>query len=89
MAHITCHAALQHIVGIGFMTQQLGHLTTEVDQPLADLEIVLRIVMDALRVLRHIELTAQLTLGAIGHEGRVAGEIKRKDPSFLLLLTGG
>ena len=76
---------LQHIVGIGLEAQQLCYLTTEIDQTLADLEVVLRIVMDALGILRHIELTAEFALRAIGHERRIRGEVEGEDPAFLLL----
>ena len=86
--HIACHTVFQHIVGIGLEAQQLGNLPTQVDETLTDLEVVLRIVMDSLRVVRHIHLTAQLTLGAIGHKRRVRGGVEGEHPTILLSLPG-
>ena len=71
IAHITCHAVFQHIVGIGIMPQELGQFTTQVNDPLAYLKVVLRIIMDTLGILGHVQLATKLALGAVGHEGQV------------------
>ena len=88
-AHIAGHTVFQHIVGIGLVPQQLSQLTADVDQALADLKVVLRIVMDALRVLGHVHLPAQLATRAIGHEGGERGEVERKHPAVLTLFLRG
>ena len=58
----------------------------KVDKTLADLQIILSILMDALCILSHIELVAKFTLGTVGHERRITGEIEGKHPSFFSLL---
>ena len=87
-ADVLRHATAQHIVGIGLVAQQLCYLATEVDEAPADLEVVVLVVVDALGVVGHVHLAAQLTLGAVGHEGRIAGCIEGEHPSLELALTG-
>ena len=88
MAHVTGHPVFQHVIGISLVTQQLSHLTAQVDEPLTDIQIVLRIVVDTLRVFGHIHLPTELTLGAISHKRRIAGEIEREHPTVEILLFG-
>ena len=88
IAHIACHAMFQHVVGIGLVTQQLCQFATEVDQALTNVEVVLAIIVDTLRVLGHIHLTAQVALRGIGHEGRVRGEVEGEHPTLLVHLLG-
>ena len=71
VADIAGHTVLHHVVGIGLMAQELCQFATQIDEPLTDLQVVLRIVVDALRILGHIHLPAQVATGAVGHEGRV------------------
>ena len=79
-AHILRHAAAQHIVGIGLVAEQLCNLAAQVDQALANLNIVVLVVVDALRVVGHIHLAAQFALRAVGHKGRIAGSIEGENP---------
>ena len=71
ISHITGHTMFQHIVGIGLVSQQLSQFPSEIDQTFTDLKIVFAIVVDTLRILGHVHLTAQFTLCRIGHKGRV------------------
>ena len=68
------------------MPQQLSQFTPQVNQALTDLDIVFRILVDTLRILRHIQLATQFALRAVSHERRVTGEVERKHPALLLLL---
>ena len=89
MAHrpdIPCHPATEHIVGVGLEAQQLCQFTTQVDQSFADFEVILRIVMNTLRILRHIHLATEFALCRVSHERRIAGEVECKHPPFLALL---
>ena len=88
MTHVTSHPVLQYIVGIGLVAQQLSHLTAQIYEPLADIEIILRIVVDTLRVLGHIHLPTKLPLSAIGHKGRIAGKVECEHPTVEMLLFG-
>ena len=72
----------EHVVGICLIAKQLGNLTTEVDQALADIEVVFAIVVNALGIVGHIHLATQFTLGAIGHERRIAGTVEREHPTL-------
>ena len=84
--HVAGHTAFQHIVGIGLVPQQLSQFSTQVDESLTDLDIILGVIVDTLRILRHIELTAQFALGAIGHEREVTGEVEGEHPPFQIHL---
>ena len=75
-AGIRSHAAFQHVVGISFITQQLGYLATQINQPLANLDVVLRVVVCADGVACHIQLLAQLPLCRVSHEGRERGIVQ-------------
>ena len=87
--HIARHAVFQHIVGVGLVTQQLGQFTADVDQALADLKVVLRIIVDAHGVLGQVHLPAQLTTGTVSHEGGIRGEVEGEHPTvFALFLCG-
>ena len=66
--HVTCHTMLKHIVCVSLMPQQLCQFTTQVDKTFAYLKVILRIIVDTLRILRHIHLLTQLSLGRIGHK---------------------
>ena len=67
-ADITGHTTAQYIVGVSLEAQELGNLTAQVDKPLADFKIVLRVVVYALRIVGHIHLSAQFALGRISHK---------------------
>ncbi len=71
VADIAGHTVLHHVVGIGLMAQKLCQFATQIDQALTDLEVVLRIFMDALRILSHIHLLTQVATGAVGHKGGI------------------
>ena len=71
VADVASHTVLHHVVSVGLMAQELCQFTTQIDQALADLEVVLRIVVDALRILGHIHLLAQVATRAVSHKGRV------------------
>ena len=87
-SHIACHTVLQHIVCIGLEAQQLGNLTTQVDDALTYLEIIAIVVVNALSILGHIHLLAQLALGAVGHERRIRWEVESEHPTFFPLCLG-
>ena len=70
------------------MTQQLSQFATQVDESLTYLEIILGIIVDTLRILSHIQLAAQFALGAVGHKGRIRGEVECKYPPLFLLFLG-
>ena len=61
--HLGCHAVFQHIVGIRVVTQELGYLAAQVDEALADGQVVLVILVRAHRVAGHVHLAAQVSLG--------------------------
>ena len=69
-AGIRCHAALQHIVGIGLVAQQLGNFATQIDETLAYLKVIFAILVCTEGIACHVELLPQLALGRVGHEGR-------------------
>ena len=71
VADIAGHTVLHHVVGIGLMAQKLCQFATQIDQTFTDLEVVLRILMDALRILGHIHLLTQVATGAVGHKGGI------------------
>ena len=85
ITHIACHAMLQHIVGIGLMSKKLSQFAAQVYKPFTNLDIILRIVVDTLRILRHIHLTTEFTLGAVCHKRRIRGKVEREYPAILLL----
>ena len=84
--HITSHTMLQYIVSIRLMPQQLCQLPPEIDESFADFDIILRIIMRTLRILRHVQLLPKFTIGGISHKRRITGEIECKDPALLFLL---
>ena len=88
IAAVSGHAALEHVVGIGLAAQQLRNLPAQVDESFADFNVVFRVVVRTLSVLGHIHPAAQLPLGRVGHEGRVAWEVECEHPSLLVLLLG-
>ena len=69
IAGVRRHATLQHVVGIGLVSQQLGYLAAQVDEPLADVQVVLAVIVGTDGIACHIHLAAQLPLGGVGHEG--------------------
>ena len=81
-SHAARHAVLQHVVGVGLAAQQLGRLAAQVNKSLADIEVVLRVVVNTHRVARHVHLLAQLTLCRVCHERRVRGHVECKHPAL-------
>ena len=71
VADIAGHTVLHHVVGVGLMAQELCQFATQIDQALADLKVVLRILVDTLRILGHIHLLTQVATGAVGHKGGI------------------
>ena len=86
--HIARHTILQHIVGIGLEAQQLCYLPAQVHQSLANLQVVVLVLMNTLRIIRHIHLAAQFTLRAVGHKGRIRRRVEREHPTFQSALAG-
>ena len=82
VAHAARHAVLQHVVGVVLVAHQLGYLAAHVNEPLANIEVVLRIVVNAHRVARHIHLAAQGALTRVSHERRVRRHVERKHPAL-------
>ena len=82
------HTTLQHVVCISLVTQQLGYLTTQIDESLADVEVVLAVVVRTLGITCHIHLLTQFALGRIRHERRVGGHVEGEHPALLLLFLG-
>ena len=65
---IACHAMAEHVVGIGLESQKLSQFTAQINQLLADFQVVLLVVVDADRVACHVHLLAEFALGRVGHE---------------------
>ena len=82
------HTTLQYVVRISLVTQQLGNLTTQIDESLADVEVVFAVVVRTLGITRHIHLLTQFALGRIRHERRVGGHVEGEHPALLLLFLG-
>ena len=62
------HTMHEHVVGVCAITEQLRNLAAQIYQSAANLEIVLAVVVNALRVACHIHLAAQFALGGVSHE---------------------
>ena len=86
ITNIGCHAMFQHVVGIGFESQQLGHLPAQVHQSLADGQVVFAVIVNALGILCHVEFFPQRAVFGIGHERGIARKVKREHPALLSLL---
>ena len=78
-----------HIIGKGVVAKQLSQFATKIDEPLADVEVVLAIVVDANGILGHIHLLTQLAAGGIGHERRKGRMVESEHPAFFLSFAGG
>ena len=85
---IGCHATLQYVVGIGLITQQLGDFATQVDETLANGEVVLAIVMGTHGVACHIHLLAQIPLCGVRHKRQVGRRVEGKEPALLAVAIG-
>ena len=79
----TSHPMLHHVVGKRFVAQKLRHFAPQIDEPLADFEVVFGVVVQTDRVFRHIHLPTQFALRGIGHKGRVRGRVERENPALL------
>ena len=82
MTFVVSHTTLQYIISVGVIAQQLGNLATQIDESLANLKIVLRIVVRTDGVTRHVHLLSQFPLGRIRHEGRIRRHIQCESPTL-------
>ena len=82
------HAMYHHVIGKRLIAKELCQLATQIDEPLTNLEVVLAVVMNTLRVLRHIHLLTKLAAGGISHERRHRRMVESEHPAFLLAFAG-
>jgi len=85
---VLCHAALQLVGGIIFVSQQLGKCQAGVDQLLHDVEVIAGVGVRTLGVIGHVDFLAQVSVGGIGQERYIAWGVQGEDPAFLLFLAG-
>ena len=92
IADVRGHTVLHDEVGVGFVSQQLCHLPSQVYQPLADLQVVVLIVVRTLCGPCHKHLLPQVALCGIHHERPIAWGVEGEEPSvlsrFLRRVTG-
>ena len=80
---------MEHVVCISLISKQLRDITPQVDEPLANLKVVLVVVVNALGVASHIYLLTQFALGAIGDKRGVARIVKCENPTFFASILSG
>ena len=79
---------LEHIVGIGLVSQKIGQFAAYVDNASANIPVVLTVALHTHGVACHIHLPAQFAVVGIGHEGIVTGEVEGEYPTLKAAFLG-
>ena len=81
------HALFEHIVGVGFISQQTCDLAAQIDDA-ADILAIVELAAQRTRIRRPPQLLLRLAVRRIGHEGDVARILQRHRPTLLSARLG-